>query len=114
MEAENHWVGKEKQRYDFVFKYLGGNDTRRGYSVHKFEDRKNRRFLVYSDYKPDEIEVEWPNSPLPKKLVEGDCFTCKATVLRHDINNFKVKIPFKETVLNRIKFGEYLGRNSGN
>ena len=113
MEAENYWVGREKKRYDFVLKYTEGQTTSRGYSVHKFEDRMGRRFLTYSDFNPDEITVEIDEgtpstSPLNHLLVAGDCFTCKATVLRHDINDFKVDIPFKETVLNRVKFGKYL------
>ena len=117
MEAENYWVGKPKQRYDFVLKYLGGNETSRGYTVHKFEDRMGRKLLTYSDYKPESIEVSWDvsadtlsNDTIIRKLKSGDCFTCKATVIRHDINNFKVDIPYKETVLNRAVFGDYLGK----
>ena len=55
--------------------------------------------MAYSDYAPDQIPIEWPSSPLPKKLVEGDCFTCKASVLRHSINDFKVEIPFKDSFI---------------
>ena len=116
---ENHWVGAEKERYDFVLKYIGGNVTSRGYSAHKFEDRKGRKFLAYSDFCPNEIEVSstWsgsPDGPNVHKLVPGDCFTCKATVTRHDVNDYKVDVPFRETVLNRIKYGDYLGRKDDN
>ena len=40
-ETEGHWVGQEKERYDFVLKYLSGNTTSRGYCVHNFIDKKN-------------------------------------------------------------------------
>jgi len=115
-EAENYWVGNLKGRYDFVLKYLGGNSTSRGYTVHKFEDRKGRKFLTYNDFKPDEIEVSFPAEAINRlsgesyRLKTDDCFTCKATVIRHDINNFRVDVPFKETILNRVIFNELLGK----
>ena len=41
----------------------------------------------------------------------GDCFTCKATVNRHDIANYTYGSPeskHKQTVLNRIKLGKLI------
>ena len=42
-------------------------------------------------------------------LSEGDCFTCRATVNRHTVNDFDPSNKFKQTVLNRIKYKQYLG-----
>ena len=50
------------------------------------------------------------------RLQTGDCFTCKATVNRHDKANFKFGGPdseYKQTVLNRIKLKEFIGRTDG-
>ena len=107
---EGHWVGQEKKRYDFVLKYLTGHPTSRGYSVHTFIDKKGARFLAFLDIETlrvdavDEVELH--------ELVNGDCFTCKATINRHSINTYKYgkQEPYKETVLNRMKFHAYLGR----
>ena len=107
---EGHWVGTEKKRYNFVLKYLSGHSTTRGYSVHNFVDKKGFRFLAFLD--GETLNVSDGTEGQYHELVNGDCFTCRATVLRHDINTFKYgsQGPFKETVLNRMKFGEYLGR----
>ena len=43
------------------------------------------------------------------KLIGGDCFTCRATVNRHSVNDFEPTKQFKQTVLNRIKYNKYLG-----
>ena len=125
VEPEGHWVGKEKTRYDLVLKYLSGNKTTRGYCVHNFVDKNGARFLAFQDVKYIVIEEKNINSfgapidpdsgeIIKHELVTGDCFTCKATVNRHGINNYKYggKEPFKETVLNRIKFKKYLGKAS--
>ena len=106
IEPEGHWVGKEKGRYDFVLKYLSGNETTRGYCVHNFVDKNGARFLAFQDVKDIVIEEH--------ELINGDCFTCKATVNRHSINNYKYgsQESFKETVLNRIKYKKYLGRSA--
>ena len=125
VEPEGHWVGKEKTRYDLVLKYLSGNTTSRGYCVHSFVDKNGARFLAFQDTIDIVIEEKNINSfgapidpdsgeIIKHELVTGDCFTCKATVNRHGINNYKYggKEPFKETVLNRIKFKKYLGKAS--
>ena len=104
VEPEGHWVGKEKGRYDFVLKYLSGNTTTRGYCVHNFIDKNGARFLAFQDVETIRINEH--------ELTTGDCFTCIATVNRHGINNYKYgsQEPFKETVLNRIKYSKYIGR----
>ena len=124
-DTEGHWVGKAKERYDLVLKYLSGNTTSRGYCVHSFVDKNGARFLAFQDTIDIVIEEKNINSfgapidpdsgeIIKHELVTGDCFTCKATVNRHGINNYKYggKEPFKETVLNRIKFKKYLGKAS--
>lgn len=111
VEPEGNWVGKQKGRYNFVLKYLSGNTTTRGYCVHNFVDKNGARFLAFQDV--ETIRIESNDDPLSyHELVTGDCFTCKATVNRHGINNYKYgdKEPFKETVLNRIKYKTFIGR----
>ena len=100
-----NWVGEEKTRYDFVLKYLSGRSTSRGYFVHSFKDRNDNRFLAFLDCETISIGPDFD------KVSVGDCFTCKATVNRHGTNTFKYgsQDPFKETVLNRIKFKSWLG-----
>ena len=123
VEPEGNWVGKEKTRYDFVLKYLSGNTTTRGYCVHSFVDKNGSRFLAFQGVENIVIEEDNINSfgvpidpdageKIRHELVTGDCFTCKATVNRHGINNYKYgdQESFKETVLNRIKFKKYLGK----
>jgi len=122
-ETLGNWVGKEKTRYDFVLKYLSGNKTSRGYCVHSFVDKNGSRFLAFQDV--IDIVIEEDNIPVSDtfdpdagekirhELVTGDCFTCKATVNRHSINNYEDE-SFKETVLNRVKFKKYLGKPDGN
>ena len=46
VKPDGHWVGKEKERYNFVLKYLSGNSTSRGYCVHNFKDRNGARFIA--------------------------------------------------------------------
>ena len=101
---QGSWVGTEKKRYDFVLKYLSGHSTSRGYSVHNFLYKTGARFLAFIDL--EYIRVD------DHELKNGDCFTCKATVNRHSINTYKYgkQEPYKETVLNRMKFGKYIGR----
>ena len=103
-----NWVGKEKTRYDFVLKYISGRSTSRGYFVHSFQDRSGNRFLAF-------LDCETIMMPHGTSVEVNECFTCKATVNRHGINTFKYgKVdPFKETVLNRIKFKNWLGTPEG-
>ena len=101
---QGNWVGQERTRYDFVLKFLSSNSTTRGYYVHNFQDRKGNRFLAFLDCEYIKIEDQ--------ELSTGDCFGCKATVNRHGINTYKYgdNEPFKETILNRMKFKTYIGK----
>ena len=118
LALEGNWVGKEKTRYNFVLKYLSGHATNRGYYVHSFQDRKGNRFLSFLDcetitipYSADDI-LDDNKYTEDHKISAGDCFSCKATVIRHGVNTFKYETTgaFKETVLNRIIFKAFIGR----
>ena len=104
-EPTGAWVGKEKKRYDLVLKYLSGNKTNRGFSVHNFEDRNKCRFTMFSDF-----SKLYPYNSVTS-LVNGDVVKVRATVNRHSMNTYKYGStgPFKETVLNRPKWGDLIG-----
>ena len=105
-EPTGQFVGKVKQRYDFILKYVSTNGTQRGFYVHKFIDRNENKFSMFSDNRQLFTEGEdW------KSLEEGDVFKMRATVNRHSINDFPAgqSGPSRETVLNRPKINEFLG-----
>ena len=107
-----NFVGKEKQRYDMTLKYISGRSTSRGFYIHTFTDRNGNSLMCFSDYKTIEIQDFITDSKADlvyHSLVEGDCFTCRATVNRHSVNDFDPTNKFKQTVLNRIKYNKYLG-----
>ena len=107
-----NFVGKEKQRYDMTLKYISGKSTSRGFYIHTFTDRNGNSLMCFSDYKTIEIQDFVTDSKADlvyHSLVEGDCFTCRATVNRHSVNDFDPTNKFKQTVLNRIKYNKYLG-----
>ena len=107
-----NFVGKEKQRYDMTLKYISGKSTSRGFYIHTFTDRNGNSLMCFSDYRRIEIQddtVESKADVVYRSLVEGDCFTCRATVNRHSVNDFDPTNKFKQTVLNRIKYNKYLG-----
>ena len=108
--VEGSWVGTEKKRYDFVLKYLSGHSTNRGYAVHNFVDKNGARYLAFLDN--ETLNVSDGTEGQYHELVNGDCFTCKATINRHSINTYKYgkQEPYKETVLNRMKFYAFIGR----
>ena len=115
--TEGNWVGREKTRYNFVLKYLSGHRTNRGYYVHSFQDKSGNKFLSFLDcetitipYSADNILSDVYTED--HRISAGDCFSCKATVIRHSINTFEYETTgaFKETVLNRIYFKAFIGR----
>ena len=122
-ETEGHWIGKEKERYDFVLKLIEQKSTTRGYWVYRLTDKFGNLFIAFDGREQWEIEQENIDSfgvPIDPDqgetfrytLENNDCFTCKATVNRHDIANFKYGSPdskYKQTVLNRIKLNKYIG-----
>ena len=122
-EIEGNWVGQEKSRYDFTLKLLETKTTTRGYMVYRMKDRYGNQFIAFDGREQWEIEQENIDSfgaPIDPDqgetfrytLENNDCFTCKATVNRHDIANFKYGSPdskYKQTVLNRIKLNKYIG-----
>ena len=103
-EPDGYWVGKEKSRYDFVLKLIEQKSTTRGYWVYRMKDRHGNMFIAFDG------REEWPSVD-GSIVVTGDCFTCKATVNRHDIVDYKYGGPdskHKQTVLNRIKLGKLI------
>ena len=107
-ELDGHWVGKEKSRYDFVLKLLEKKSTSRGYFVYRMTDKFGNLFIAFDG------RAEWDLGD--HTLTSGDCFTCKATVNRHDIVDYKYGGPnskHKQTVLNRIVLKEFIGRVDG-
>ena len=122
-EIEGNWVGQEKSRYDFTLKLLETKTTTRGYMVYRMKDRYGNQFIAFDGREQWEIEQENIDSfgvPIDPDqgetfrytLENNDCFTCKATVNRHDIANFKYGSPdskYKQTVLNRIKLNKFIG-----
>ena len=119
-EIEGHWVGKEKERYDFTLKLVEQKSTTRGYMVYRMTDKFGNLFIAFDGRAEWEIEEKnidsfgVPIDPDEGEIIRyilqnGDCFTCKATVNRHDIANFKYGSPdskHKQTVLNRIKLNK--------
>ena len=121
-EIEGLWVGKEKERYDFTLKLLEQKSTTRGYWVYRMKDKYGNFFIAFDgreEWLVDNHSINEEEGTITDDdetvsvhpLVNGDCFTCKATVNRHDKANFKFGGPdskYKQTVLNRIKLGKFL------
>ena len=107
-EPKGNFVGTPKSRYDFVLKLTESRSTTRGYHVHKFIDRNDNYYLMFGD---ETLYAD--EGPLGTKrthaLKKGDIFKLKATINRHTINKFSPSESYKENVINRPKFGKYLG-----
>ena len=106
-EPDGYWGGKEKSRYDFVLKLIEQKSTTRGYWVYRMKDRHGNMFIAFDG------REEWRegNNGNNQLIGTGECFTCKATVNRHDIVDYKYGGPdskHKQTVLNRIKLGKLI------
>ena len=99
-EANGHFVGKEKQRYDMTLKFVETKLTSRGFYIHNFTDKHGNSLMSFGQQK-----VYLDN----RLIVKGDCFTCRATVNRHSTNDFDPLNKIKQTVLNRIKYDKYIG-----
>ena len=121
IELDGHWVGKEKSRYDFVLKLLEKKSTSRGYFVYRMTDKQGNFYIAFDGrpewlvdnhlIKEEEGTITDDDETVSvHPLVNGDCFTCKATVNRHD-KAIKYGGPdreHKQTVLNRIKLGKFV------
>tara|TARA_Y100000590_G_scaffold347599_1_gene398266 strand:+ start:76 stop:456 length:381 start_codon:yes stop_codon:yes gene_type:complete len=114
-EIDGHWVGQEKSRYDFVLKLLEKKSTTRGYWVYRMTDRHGNFFIAFDGRDEWPVERIIPGtdglSATEHFLETYECFTCKATVNRHDIAEYKYGSPdskHKQTVLNRIKLGKLI------
>ena len=114
-EIEGNWVGKEKERYDFVLKLIEQKSTTRGYWVYRMKDKYGNLFIAFDGRPEWSVKVTEGDESDFQTLMNGDCFTCKATVNRHDKANFKFGGPdseYKQTVLNRIKLKSFIGKKA--
>ena len=100
-EPSGSFVGKVRKRYDMTLKYVSGKSTSRGFYIHSFVDRNGNSLMCFSD-----SEYLSAGSTI---IGEGDCFTCRGTVNRHQVNDFDPTYKIRQTVLNRIKYNKYLG-----
>jgi len=109
------YVGQLRERYDMTLKYVGVNSTKRGFYVHNFVDRNGSSLMCFGEHETIRIafDPESESRAVSFHVVEpGDCFTCRATVNRHTINEFYIDPlnKVKQTVLNRIKYNKFLGQ----
>ena len=108
------YVGTEKKRYDMTLKYISGRTSQRGFTVHNFINKHGQSLMCFSNDSQIRVEVDLvggnPRADMGLHILgEGDCFTCRATVNRHTVNDFDPSNKFKQTVLNRIKYNKYIG-----
>ena len=106
-EPMGSYVGTLKTRYDMVLKFISVRDTSRGFWVQTFQDKTGNQLMTFSDTRNILLD-----GLSPQTITEGDCFTCRATVNRHSVNDFDPLNKVKQTVINRIKYNKYLGRKS--
>ena len=104
-EPTGSYVGTLKTRYDMVLKLISVRDTSRGFWVHTFQDRAGNQLMSFSNRRS--IVIDSVDGAIT--LIQGDCFTCRATVNRHSVNDFNPEKKIKQTVINRIKYNKYLG-----
>ena len=107
-EPTGSYVGTLKKRYDMVLKFISVRDTSRGFWVQTFQDKAGNQLMAFSNRRNILL-----NELSPQSITEGDCFTCRATVNRHSVNDFDPLNKVKQTVINRIKYNKYLGRKNG-
>tara|TARA_B100000780_G_scaffold169450_1_gene118571 strand:+ start:291 stop:884 length:594 start_codon:yes stop_codon:yes gene_type:complete len=107
------FVGKLKERYDMTLKFKGVKQTRRGFYVQTFEDRAGNQLMSFSAASCvmfDDFATTLGKSSV--ELKEGDCFTCRGTINAHTVNDFNPEKKVKQTIINRVKYKNYLGRKS--
>ena len=93
------YVGEIGDRLIFFLKYVSSKDTRRGYRVHTLRDEVGNEFVLFGNEVHDELGN--PLAPLY-------CYIIKATVKRHQLNDFKDQNT-KDTVINRPKVLKSIG-----
>ena len=113
-EPNGSYVGTEKKRYDMTLKYISGRTSQRGFTLHNFINKHGQSLMCFSNDSQIRVEVDLvggnPRADMGLHILgEGDCFTCRATVNRHTVNDFDPSNKFKQTVLNRIKYNKYIG-----
>ena len=110
-DPKGSYVGTEKKRYDMTLKYISGHTTQRGFTVHNFVNKEGASLMTFSNTSQLRIDHDFVKGPDNNLhiLSHGDCFTCRATVNRHSINDYDPSNKIKQTVLNRIKYNKYIG-----
>jgi len=117
------FIGKLRKRYDMTLKYISCRPTSRGYYIQQFIDKDNNYLMCFSNQKDIECydkkyftpaDKKPKKSPSPKVLGMGDVFTCRATVVRHNVNDYEPSNKFKQTIINRVKYMKYLGNKNKN
>ncbi len=106
-ELDGKFVSKLRSRHDFVLKLIERKSTTRGYYVYRFVDRHNNKYIAFDGRDGFFVDNQEGDK---RHLVETyECFTCKATIIRHEVAEFKYGSPdskFKQNVINRIKPGK--------
>jgi|TARA_B110000285_G_scaffold181714_1_gene205189 hypothetical protein len=103
--VSGNYVGTLKERYDMTLKYTGTKSTTRGFYIHNFIDKFNNNLMTFAQ----EGHIDNMYSTNGMKLKPGECFTCRATVNRHSINEYDPTNKVKQTVINRVKYNKFLG-----
>jgi hypothetical protein len=93
------YVGEVGDRLIFFLKYVNSKDTRSGYRVHTLRDEVGNLFTLFGNEVND--EEGFPLAPLY-------CYLIKATVKRHDFNDYKGQNT-KDTIINRPKVLKTIG-----
>tara|TARA_Y100001963_G_scaffold85627_1_gene118399 strand:+ start:1146 stop:1523 length:378 start_codon:yes stop_codon:yes gene_type:complete len=107
VEADGKFVSKPRMRHDFVLKLIERKTTSRGYYVYRFVDRHDNKFIAFDGR--DGFFVDTQEGLHSHRVEKDECFTCKATIIRHEVTEYKYGSPdskFKQNVINRIKPGK--------
>jgi len=93
------YVGAVGERLIFFLKYVSSKDTRSGYRVHTLRDEVGNLFTLFGN------EI---NDEQGRHLAPLYCYIIKATVKRHDFNDYKGQNT-KDTIINRPKVLKTIG-----
>ena len=96
---EKGWIGAEGERGIFFLKYTGHRSTTKGFNVYNFIDEIGNKVISFGNGLYDEDD---------KEVQSGYCYLAKATVKRHQVNDYENNS--KDTVVNRIKILKTIGK----
>lgn len=91
------FIGTVGERYTFFLKYLGHKTTARGFCVYKFLDENFNTVVAFSNDLNDETG---------QPMVKSCCYVLKATIKRHQANDYEDS---QDTVVNRINILKKIG-----